>query len=822
MIRNYFKIAWRNIIRYRANSIINILGLGIGLTCVILIALFIQDELSYDKFFKDSSQIYRVNIDGKMGDNSLYAGYTPPPAGEALVDNFPEVESYTRIYRPNADVIKSKTTDSEHIFNEPDIYAVDANFLELLNYPLKKGDPKTCLKDKNSIVITPQIAEKYFGDADALGQILYYGTDKQPLKVTGVLEDLTTLPATVKFDMLLPVTNFQEVAYFNWSWVWLNMATYVKLTDQAAADPGALARLESKFPEMLRIQAAGAFERIGQPYEQFLKNGNYWNLHLQPLTDIHLRSGEIVSAISDQGDIQNVYIFGLIAFFIMVLACVNFTNLATAQANKRSKEIGIRKVLGSLRGQLIRQFLTEVFLYTLISAVFALLLVTLVLPFFNSLSGKTIVFQSIFSDGIWMIIFGLIVLTAFLAGIYPAFYLTAFKPVDVLKGTVTKAKTGFVRNGLVIFQFVIAIVMVISTLVVFTQLRYTQHRDLGYDKENILIIGNTGTLAAGAESFRQEIAALPQVKDATSSTGIFTKASFGDFYVPQTTETDHSVAKDISLQSYLVDDHFIPTLDLKVEQGRGFDANFNDSLSVVLNDAAVKQIGWENPIGQKIRYPGGNMEYYTVIGVIKDFNLESLHQSILPFALFSEKSQSYDTGTSFITLKYKSNDPKQLLASIETKWKKYQQQVPFEYSFLDDDLNAAYRTDRQLASLFGIFTALSIFVACLGLFGLVSFSAQQRTKEIGVRKVLGASITNIVGLLATNFLKLILGALVLAVPVAWLAMNKWLQDFAYHIEIPWWAFALAGILALSIAMITVSFQAIKAAIANPVKSLRAE
>jgi putative ABC transport system permease protein len=822
MIRNYFKIAWRNLLKNNFYAAISIIGLTIGLGVGILILIWIQDELNYDKFFEDSGQIYRVNIDGKMGDNSFYAGYTPPPAGAALVDNFPEVESYTRIYRPNADVIESKTIDGQHLFNETDIYAVDPNFLEFLTYPLAKGDPKTCLQQANSIVITPQIAEKYFGNKDPMGQILYYGKGKQPLKVTGVLKDLTKLQATVKFDILMPVQNFDEVAYFNWSWVWLNMATYVKLTDQAAKDPNILANLEPKFPEMLKTQAASAFERIGQPYEQFQKNGNYWDIHLQPLNDIHLRSGEIASAISDQGDIQNIYIFGLIAFFIIVLACVNFTNLATAQANKRCKEIGIRKVLGSQRGQLIRQFLAEAFLYTIISALFAFLLVAWILPFFNSLTGKTISFYSIFSNGIWLILLGLTVLTAFLAGIYPAFYLTAFKPITVLKGSVSSTKTGFLRNGLIVFQFVIAIVMVISTIVVFTQLRYTQKRNLGYDKENVMVINNTEKLDAGAESFRQEIAALPNVINATSSTGIFTKGSFADFYVPQTTENDYPVAKDIVLNSYLVDDHFIPTLNIDIKKGRGFDVRFNDSLSVVINAAAAKQIGWKNPIGQKIRYPGGNMEYYTVIGVVKDFHLESLHSSILPFALFSKTSKSYDTGVSFITLRYGSGDTKKLITTIENKWKNYQQVVPFEYSFLNDDLNAAYQSERQLASLFGLLTALSIFVACLGLFGLVAFTAQQRTKEIGIRKILGARVSGIVKLLSKDFLRLVIIALVVATPIAWLFMNHWLQDFAYRINIPWWAFVVAGILALGIALVTVSFQAIKAALANPVKSLRTE
>ena len=822
MLKNYFKIAWRNILKYRVNSLINILGLAIGLTCVILIGLYIQDELSYDTFFKDSDQIYRVNIDGKMGDNAFYAGYTPPPAGAALVENFPEIESFTRIYRPNADVVEAKTENGELVFNETNIYAVDANFLELLSYPLAQGDPTTCLKDVNSAVVTPQIAKKYFGETNPIGQTLFYGSEKQPLKVTGVLKDLKNLPATVKFDMLMPVENFGDVAYFNWSWVWLNVATYVKLTDQAAKDPNTLARLESKFPDMVKTQAAGAFDRIGQPYEQFLKNGNHWDLHLQPLTDIHLRSGEIVSAISDQGDIQNLYIFGLIAFFIILLACVNFTNLATAQAGKRNKEIGIRKVLGSPRSQLMKLFLAEALLYTLIAAGFAVLLVFLLLPFFNSLSGKTIFFTDIFNNGIWLILMGLILLTGFLAGIYPAFFLSSFKPVAVLKGGLTATKNGFLRNGLVVFQFVIAIVMVISTLIVFIQLRYIQQRDLGYDKENILVISNTETLRKSEDSFRQELAAMPQVKAATSSTSIFTQGSFGDFYLPQTNEANRAVAKDIVLESYLVDDHFISTLDLQIIQGRGFDARFNDSLSIVLNEAATKQIGWVNPIGQKIRYPGGNMEDYTVIGVVKDFNLQSLHQSIQPFALFSNTSKSYDTGTSFITVKYKSADPKELLSSIENKWKRYQQDVPFQYSFLEDDLNAAYRSDQQLAKLYGIFTSLSIFIACLGLFGLVAFTAQQRTKEIGIRKVLGANVAEIVKLLSADFLRLVLIAVIVASPIAWLAMNQWLQDFAYRIDIPWWVFVVAGTSALAIAIITVSIQAVKAAIANPVKSLRTE
>jgi len=823
MILNYLKIAWRNILRHKANSVLNILGLAIGLTSVMLIALYIQNELSYDKSFADADRVYRVNINGKMGDNAFRAGYTPPPAGAALVANFPEIESATRIYRPTNAIIEYTAGASPKVFNEAEVFAVDPNFLEVLKYPLVKGNPATCLNELNSVVITPQIAKKYFGKTDPMGKTLYYGDDKKPLTVTGILTDLENYPASVKFDFLMPVENFADVAYFNWSWVWLNVATYVKLTEQASKDPKSIDRLASRFPEMLKVQAAPSFERIGQPFDKFIEKGNYWNLELQSLGDIHLYSRDIVSSITEQHDIKSLYILGIIALFIVVLACVNFMNLSTVQAVKRSKEIGIRKVLGSQRGQLIKQFMTEVLFNTFFAALLAIFTVILILPFFNEVAGKTIGLDAFFNVNLIVLLIGIILSTAFLAGIYPAFFLTAFNPLKAIKGSGFKTNhNGFVRNALVVFQFSIAITLIICTLVVFTQLRYTQNKDLGFDQQNILVIDNTERLAESAESFRKEIEGLPGVEAASSSTGMFTKTGFGDFYVPKPTPEDPNIAKDISLSSYLVDYQFIKTLDLHVLDGRGFDKRFNDSLSVVINQTAATQIGWKNPIGKQIQYPGGNQEFYTVIGVLKDFNLESLHNPIQPFALFSQTSKSYDVATSFITVKIAGGNTKKTIASLQQKWKEYLKNTPFEYSFLDEDLNYAYQEDQRLASLFTGFTILAIFVACLGLFGLVAFSAQQRTKEIGVRKVLGASVTSIVGLLATNFLKLVLGALVLAVPIAWLAMNNWLQDFAYRIAIPWWAFVLAGILALSIAMITVSFQAIKAALANPVKSLRTE
>ncbi|HEA30677.1 MAG TPA: ABC transporter permease [Leeuwenhoekiella sp.] len=823
MFKNYLKIAWRNMVKHKANSLINILGLATGLTCVILVALYIKDELNYDRFFTDARQVYRVNIDGKMGDNSFYAGYTPPPAGKTLVENFPEIESYTRIYRPGTDVLEYQDGNQKRFFNESGIYAVDENFLEVLTYPLAKGNAKTCLQKNNSLVISPAIAKKYFGDTDPMGKTLLYGSKKTPLTVTGVLADMSNLPASVKFDMLTPIKNYADVTYFDWSWVWLNIATYVKLNKSAAENPNIAEQLEAKFPEMLRVQAAAAFDRIGQPMDEFLKKGNKWNMKLQPLSDIHLHSGEIVSSITDQGDVKNLYIFGIIAAFIIILACVNFMNLATAQSVKRSKEIGIRKVLGSQRSQLIWQFLSEAILYTFIATLLAIVLGTLLLPFFNQLSAKNIPLDAIFNINMLLLIVGLSVITALLSGIYPAFYLTSFNPLMVLKGgNTTIFKRNFIRNELVVFQFVIAIALIICTLVVYSQINYTTNRNLGYDRENVLILDNAEKLGISEETFRQEVAALPKIKSATISSDMFSKSSFGDFYVPETTDPDEQIAKDIALNSYLVDDHFIKTLGLELLEGRRFDTNFNDSLSVLLNETAAKQIGWKNPIGQYIQYPGGDYQKFKVVGILKDYNIESLHSSIAPFALFSQSSKSYDTEISYITLKLSAGNPENVINKIKTKWHEYQPDVPFEYSFLDEALNSAYAADQRTAGLFGVFTSLSIFVACLGLFGLVAFTAQQRSKEIGIRKVLGSSVTGIVKLMSLEFVKSVIIALLIASPIAWYFMHNWLQDFAYRISIEWWVFAVAGFVTLLIALITVSFQAIKAAIVNPVKSLRTE
>jgi len=499
-------------------------------------------------------------------------------------------------------------------------------------------------------------------------------------------------------------------------------------------------------------------------------------------------------------------------------------NLSTAQSATRAKEIGVRKVLGSAKLQLVKQFLTEAILYSFIATIIALVLVLLLIKPFNQVAGTALEFNFIFYWKTLLFIAALCLLTGLLAGIYPAFYLTSFNPITVLKGlTLFKNNIGnlFIRNGLVVFQFTVSIALIICTIIVFQQLKYTQNKDLGLNKENVVVIANTKRLGSNEETFRQEITKQNGIMNASISSSIPTKNNFGDGYVPEPTETDKPLMKDIGLSSFMVDENFIPTLKMHVLQGRNFSKEFSDSASVILNETAAKMIGWKIAVGKYLSYPG-NDQRFKLIGVVKDFNVASLRETVEPFALFHTSSQTYNLNTSYISVRLQAGNINNYLQQLEDKWKNFAPNTPFDYSFLDNDFDALYRSEQRMGTVFGIFTFLSLFVACLGLFGLSVFTAERRKKEIGVRKVLGASVQSVVALLSKDFLKLILLSAVIAFPVAWFSMNKWLEDFAYRISIGWSVFIIAGFAALLIALLTISFQAIKAAIANPVKSLRTE
>lgn len=825
MLASNLKLTLRSMRRDKTNSIINIGGLAIGIACVILIVLYIQDELQYDRFFSQSQQLYQVNLKGNFGGQPFYTANTPPPVGAALHEAFPEIEAYTRVYRIGNAIVQDDRQQNSKTFTEKKILAVDSNFLQLFDYPLLSGSRQTCLQNPHSIVLTAAAAQKYFGSTTVTGRTLKLDAFTDPFIVTGVMHNVPS-QSTLQFDMLLPVAASPLVKKFSWSWVWCQMATYVRLKPQWA-NKAAVEKLQAQFPAMVRVQAVSAFKRIGQPLDEFLKKGGQWDFLLQPFTSVHLYSADIGTPYSNTGSIKYVYIYALIALFIIVLACVNFMNLATAQASRRAKEVGVRKVLGSQKKQLIQQFLLEALLYSVIAAFISLVLVLLVLPAFNHLADKELHFVSLAHNGIWLLLLVIVVVTGLLAGSYPAFYLTSFTPVTVLKGPVNfiKGKSGqLIRNGLVVFQFTVSIALVICTLLVFKQLSFMRSKDLGLSKDNVLILPNAAKIPGDLETFRGQLQQLPGIASVTVSTGVPAKdfSDFTDFYVPVTTNVTEPLAKDLTLSSFIVDEHFVPALNLRLTAGRNFSKAFADSASVIVNEATVKEVGWKNPLGKYLRYPGNDDQTFKVVGVVKDFNLQSLHSDVVPFALFYHTSKTYNSNTIFVIAHVQGDQLDNVLTQVGSRWKSFAPGVPFEYSFLDKDFEALYQSEQRMGAVFGIFTGLSILVACLGLFGLSVYMAERRTKEIGIRKVLGASTEGIVALLSKDFLKLVLVAAIIAFPLAWWAMYQWLQDFAYRTPINWWLFAIAGFVAGVIALLTVSFQAIKAALANPAKSLRSQ
>jgi putative ABC transport system permease protein len=835
MFKNYFSIAWRNLLRNKTNSLINIGGLAVGLACVIFITLYVQDEMHYDKGFKMSDRIYQVTLSGNFGGQEFNTSNTPPPVGIDMHATFPEVEDYTRIYRMgNTAVRNAAPALANHPFTEKNLWAVDSNFLQVFDYPMLEGDPAGCLKKYHSIVITETMARKYFGKTSAIGGSLKLDTYEAPFVVTGVLKDLPS-NASLQFDMLMPVQDCSVVQRFSWSWVWCQMTAYIVLTPQAAKDPSVVKKLQAKFPAMVRKDAAQAFARIGQPFDQFIKKGGKWDFHLQRLTDMHLYSAELSTPLTNLGNIKYIYIFSAIAVFIVLLACINFMNLSTAQAVRRAKEVGIRKVLGSLKGQLIRQFLSEAMLYTGIATLIALFLVYALMTPFNMVAAKSLTFTSIFQHGIWLFILLLLILTGLLAGSYPAFYLTSFQPVAVLKGSGLFAKSlgaQLVRNGLVVFQFTISITLIICTLVVFRQLKYVRNMDLGFKKDNVLVLPNlekltpdySAALTGREETLRQQMARIPGVTNASLTTGILADdyAGFTDFYVPVATGVKEPLAKDLTLTSFMTDEHLAPALQLQIIQGRNFSKNFSDSDAVIVNETTVRTVGWKDPIGKRLTYPGGGNQTFHVIGVVKDFNLRSARTTIEPFALFYSASRTNHLYSNYLIASTDAAHTPDVLRRMEKIWKDFAPDVPFEYSFLDKNYEALYRSEQRMGNVFSIFTTLSILVACLGLFGLSVYTAERRIREIGIRKILGASVQNLVRLLSRDFLKLVLLSTIIAFPLGWWAMHKWLEDFPYRISIGVDIFLLAGLLATGIALYTVSFQAIRAATMNPSKSLKAE
>lgn len=807
MIKNYLKIAWRHLIKNKVFSFINITGLAIGLSGFLLIALYIMDELSYDKYNTNAGRIYRVNNEVKFGGNYFDLAQTPALMGPVMVREFPQVEQYTRIKWYGSFLVKK---GNENLKENRVAYA-DSTLFSVFTLPMTAGDPKTALKEPHSIVMTESIAKKYFNRIDVVGKNVIIN-DTGNYKITGVIKDI---PAQSHFNFDFFVAMSENPGSRDDNWLSENYNTYILLKKEA--DPK---MMEPELNKMMdRYVGPELKDAINLSLDKFKKSGGFIRASLTPLADIHLHSNK-TGELSGNGNEQFVYIFSAIALFILLIACINFMNLSTAQSSNRAKEVGIKKVLGSLKISLVQQFLTESILISFIALIFAILISWLLLPYFNQLAGKEIRDGILFQPMVLMSLFFLMLVVGLLAGSYPAFYLSSFQPVNVLKGKLAAGfKRSWLRNILVVFQFVISIILIIGTLVIYNQLNYIRNKDIGFDRSQVLIIQNADALKTQVTTFKNELLQINGVQNATISGYLPVNYNRNNDAFFDSPALDQKNA--MSMQDWSVDENYIPTLAIKLMQGRNFSKQFpTDSAGVIINEAAAKFLATKDLINKKLYriedIKTKKLEEYHIIGVIKNFNFSSLREVITPLGLILKN----DNGN--ISVRISTSNIPFIITEIKNKWHELAPGQPFDYSFMDEQFNKLYTTEQQTGKISVTFAMLAILIACLGLFGLVTFAAEQRTKEVGIRKVLGANVANIITMISKDFLKLVFIASVIAFPVAWWAMNKWLQNFAYRVNISWFIFVFAAAIALAIALVTVSFQAIKAAIANPVKSLRTE
>ncbi len=807
MIRNYFKIAWRNLTHNKWFSAINIFGLSIGLATCLIIMLFVNHELGYDRFHKKADRIARVYFEGNVQGEKMKEAVVMAPVAAAMRRDFPEVEDATRLQ--SFDWTPKLLVDNREFRSDRVVYA-DPNFFDVFTLPFIQGDSKTALTEPNTVVLTKDVARKYFGEEEALGKMIRFKTEnKAPMKVTGVIENIP-LNSHFQFGLLASTEGLEEAKQQNW--MISDYFTYVVLRNKNDFET-----LEAKIPELVdKYIGPQMKEGTGQTLAEFRKGGSSLIFHLQRITNVHLHS-DFYYDLSAPGDIRYVYIFGAIALFMLLIACINFMNLSTAGASKRSREVGIRKVLGSMKGELVGQFLVESTIIAAIALVLSLGFVKLSLPLFNHLSGQHLAFSFVEKPLLVPVLLGIILFTGLVAGSYPAFYLSSFQPVAVLKGKQVQAKGRIsLRSALVVFQFFISIMLIVSTTVVYRQLSYIRHKDVGFDKDKIMVISNAGALGNKTDVFSRELQRDPAVISISASRYLpVNGGGNNNFFV----FTDQEPGKLVKTLRYEIDEQYIPTLGIQVKEGRNFSREYGtDSSAVILNEAAVKALIWHgSPLGQTIsRTSKGKKELYHVVGVVKDFHFRSLHEHISPLIMVL----SPDRG-SFV-IKVATTDMPGFIAKLQERFATYGADDPLDYSFLDERYHNTYNAEQKVGTILGIFAGLTIFIACLGLFGLAKFTAEQRTKEIGIRKVLGASAAQLSAMLSRDFLKLVLIACLIAFPIAGWVMYKWLQDFAYRTNVEWWVFAAAGLASLLIALFTVSFQAIRASAANPVESLRNE
>lgn len=802
MLRNYILIAFRNLRKHQTFSFINIVGVAVGLSCFLLIALYVQDELSYDQYNTQASRIYRVSRTFISSDGipTLKLAQLAPPFGPLLKQDFPQAEQVVRTLDVNQNLIRY----GEHSFNEKDIFFADPNLFSVFDFRLGSGNPNQALVNPFSVMLSRPMAEKYFGATDPMGKIIRLN-NQFDLTVTGVFEPL---PSQAHFhpSLLLSFSTLNDNRVYGAEGLrtnWSNNSFNTYLLLKPNTDP---AQLEAAFP---------AFQDKYIPQEEGRMPSAFSVLSLQKLTDIHLRS-HTDSEIEPTSDITYIYLFSAIGLFILLIACINYMNLATARSAGRAKEVGMRKVVGALRTQLIGQFLSESLLLVVFALGFAVLIVVFSLPALNNFTQKHLAVEQLLNPAFLSILIGITVLTGVVAGSYPAFFLTSFRPLGVLKGQIASTmRSGKLRQVLVITQFAIAIILIISTTVVYDQMQYIQNYRLGYAKDQVLVLRDVGDSTTNYETLKEQL----MQTGAVGTMGRSSRVPSGrllDSYGAMAMKGDTMAPVKINLRGLRVDYDFLSAYQIPMAAGRNFSRAYGtDTSMIVLNETAARQLGWtpEQAIGKPFQYGQSKGQ---IIGVTKDFHFESLHQQMSAIAMVMNNG-----GLNFLSVPLKG-DVSQAIQQVETVWKRFFPERPFEYQFLDERFDRLYARERTQQTLFSIFSGIAILISCLGLFGLSMFMAEQRTKEIGIRKVLGASEASLVGLFSKDFMKLVVVALVVASPIAGYAMHHWLNDFAYRTTLHWWVFAGAGGITVLIALLTVSFQSVKAALTNPIKSLRSE
>ncbi len=809
MVKNNFKMAYRSMMRHKFYSLLNLVGLAISMTVCVFIAIYVQNELSFDKHIKDSDRIFRIATHIKYADNLFNIPAAPDPMAKALKEDFPEIEFAARTHNNSTNLVE---VDSK-FFRQSGVTYADQSFFDLFDFPLLRGDKEHLLDEPNTTVLEESTAKKLFGEKDPIGQIIKYN-EQFDLKVTGVIEDI---PENTHFDYDMFITTLNDRGASQNIWLSNNFITYLKLSDGHTKES-----LEAKIPEFIERHIGPQVKRLmNVSYKEAEASGNLSiNYYLQPLESIHLRS-KLDFELGETGTINQVYMFSIIGLFILLIACINFMNMSTARASVRAKEVGVRKVLGSMRKQLISQFLTESIINAGLAMILAVGMVYLILPGFNQLTGKSIIDPIFGANGLWLSLLIGTIIIGILAGIYPAFILSSFRPIKVIKGELTSGKgSTWMRNILVVVQFATSIFLIIASIVIYSQLDYLQSKKLGFNKDQILIINETQLLGKQIESFKNELE-KQAIIESVSVSGYIPGTNINSD-TPLLREDATSPDDGVAIQHWSVDYDYIETFDIELIQGRFFSEDFaSDSTAVVVNETALRRFGYlEDPIGKKVKtlagIAGNTAQTFTIIGVMRDFQFKSMTETIQPHALLLE----YSPGA--VNVKFNKESAAEVISSVESIWNKFAEGRPFEYSFLDQIFESSFRDQNRDKTIFAIFAALAIIIACLGLFGLAAFITEQRKKEIGIRKVLGASTQTLLRLLFSNFTSLILISSVIAIPVVWWYLSGWLVDYPEAISLSPMFFVLGVFIVLTIAMLTVGFQSFKAAKRNPIDNLRYE